>query len=50
VLVVVLIGVFDLRSTADVVHARLPYIFLLYIAAALAWYGTRRKAMHAMEA
>lgn len=45
VLVVVLITVYDLRSTADVAHARLPYIFLLYLAAALAWYVTRRKTM-----
>jgi amino acid transporter len=43
VLVVVLIAVFDLRSTADVAHARLPYIYLLYIAAGLAWYAARRK-------
>jgi amino acid transporter len=43
VLVVILIAVFDLRSTADVAHARLPYIYLIYIAAGLAWYGVRRK-------
>ena len=43
VLVVILIAVFDLRSTADVAHARLPYIYLLYIAAGLAWYAVRRK-------
>ncbi|HMG86616.1 MAG TPA: APC family permease [Terracidiphilus sp.] len=43
VLVVILIAVFDLRSTADVAHARLPYIYLLYIAAGLAWYTVRRK-------
>jgi amino acid transporter len=43
VLVVVLIAVFDLRSTADDAHLRLPYIYLFYIVAALAWYGTRRK-------
>jgi len=42
VLVVVLIAVFDLRSTADIAHARLPYIFLLYIAVGLAWYAVRR--------
>jgi len=42
VLVVILMAVFDLRSTTDVVHARLPYIYLVYIAAGLAWYGIRR--------
>jgi hypothetical protein len=42
-LVVILIAVFDLRSTADVAHARLPYIYLLYITAGLAWYAVRRK-------
>jgi amino acid transporter len=43
VLVVGLIAVFDLRSTTDVAHARLPYIYLIYIAAGLAWYAARRK-------
>lgn len=43
VLVVILIAVFDLRSTADIAHARLPYIYLVYIAAGLAWYAARRK-------
>ncbi len=43
--VIVLIGVFDLRSTTDAAHARLPYIYLFYIASGLAWYGARRKAM-----
>jgi hypothetical protein len=38
-----LIAVFDLRSTTDVAHARLPYIYLIYIAAGLAWYAARRK-------
>lgn len=42
-LVVVLIAVYDLRSTADAAHARLPYIYLVYIAAGLAWYAARRK-------
>ena len=45
VLVVVLIGVYDLRSTADAAHARLPYIYLAYIAAGLAWYMVRRRSM-----
>lgn len=44
-LVVVLIAVYDLRSTADAAHARLPYIYLVYIAVELAWFGVRRRAM-----
>ncbi len=43
VLVVILIAVFDLRSTADIAHARLPYIFLIYIAGGFVWYAVRRK-------
>ena len=43
VLVIIMIAVFDLRSTADVAHARLPYIYLLYISTGLAWYAARRK-------
>ncbi len=43
VLVVILIAIFDLRSTADIAHARLPYIYLIYIAAGLAWYAVRHK-------
>lgn len=50
VLVVVLILMFDLRSTADDVHARLPYIYLLYIAAGLGWYAARRKSMLELNA
>jgi amino acid transporter len=42
-LVVVLIAVYDLRSTADAAHARLPYIYMVYIACGLAWYAARRK-------
>lgn len=43
VLVLVLIAVFDLRSTADELHARIPWIYLAYIAAGIAWYTIRRK-------
>ena len=43
ILVVVLIAVFDLRSTADIAHARLPYIYVIYIAAGLAWYAARKR-------
>jgi amino acid transporter len=44
VLVMILIVVFDIRSAADASHARLPWIYLGYIAAGLAWYGIRRRA------
>jgi amino acid transporter len=37
VLGLVLIAVFDLRSTADALHARIPWIFLAYLAAGIAW-------------
>lgn len=43
VAVMVLIAVFDLRSTADVVHARIPYIYFGYIAAGITVYLLRRK-------
>lgn len=43
VLVLVLIAVFDLRSTADTLHARIPWIYLGYIAAGSAWYALQRK-------
>jgi amino acid transporter len=43
VLVLVLIAVFDLRSTADVLHARIPWIYLGYIAVGMVWYAIRRK-------
>jgi amino acid transporter len=42
VVVLILIAVFDLRSTADAVHARIPYIYLAYIVAGIAWYALRR--------
>lgn len=45
VLVVVMIAVYDLRSTADAAHARLPYQYLGYLAGGLAWYMFRRKSM-----
>jgi amino acid transporter len=44
VLVLILIGVFDLRSSADAIHARIPYLYLAYIAAGIAWYALRRKS------
>jgi amino acid transporter len=38
VLAVVVIAVLDVRSTADPVHARIPYLYLAYIAAGIGWY------------
>lgn len=43
VAVILLIAIFDLNSASDAAHARIPYLYLVYIAAGLAWYGTRRK-------
>jgi amino acid transporter len=48
--VVILIGVFDIRSTTDAAHARLPYIFLLYSMAGLAWCAARRKSRRTRKA
>lgn len=42
VAIVILIAIFDLNSAADTVHARIPYLYLVYIAAGLGWYGVRR--------
>jgi amino acid transporter len=42
VAIVVLIAIFDLNSASDTVHARIPYLYLVYIAAGLGWYGIRR--------
>ena len=39
-----LIVIFDLRSATDVRHALIPWIYLGYIAAGLAWHGLRRKS------
>ena len=43
IVVMILIAVFDIRSASDSVHARIPYIYLGYIAAGTAWYALRRK-------
>lgn len=43
VIAVLLIAIFDVRSTSDVVHARIPYIYLAYIAAGVGWFAIRRK-------
>jgi len=43
VVVMILIVIFDLRSATDATHARIPWIYLAYIAAGLAWYFLRRR-------
>jgi amino acid transporter len=43
VVVMILIVIFDLRSATDAIHARIPWIYLAYIAFGLAWYFLRRK-------
>lgn len=42
VVVMILIGLFDLRSATDATHARIPWIYLAYICFGLAWYFLRR--------
>ncbi len=42
VAIVILIAIFDLDSATDAVHARIPYLYLAYIAAGLGWYWVRR--------
>lgn len=42
VVVMILIAVFDLRSSSDPAHSRIPYIYLGYIATGIAWYFVRR--------
>jgi amino acid transporter len=50
VVVIILIAVFDLRSSADQAHARIPYIYLAYILTGLAIYLMRRnKAVSTSE-
>ncbi len=43
VVVIFLITVYDLRSSTDPAHARIPYIYLAYIVAGLSVYFLRRK-------
>ncbi len=43
VIVMILIAIFDLRSSTDPIHARIPYIYLGYIIAGIAVYLLRRK-------
>jgi amino acid transporter len=43
VVVLILIAIFDLQSTSDQIHARIPYIYLGYIAIGIGWFAVRRK-------
>ena len=43
VVVMILILVFDLTSASDPAHARIPYIYLAYLAVGIAWYLVKRK-------
>jgi len=45
VLVMILIVIFDIQSATDANHARIPWIYLAYIAAGLALYFVRRKGV-----
>ena len=44
-LLMILIVIFDLQATPDRAHARLPYLYLAYLAAGLVWYALRRRHM-----
>jgi amino acid transporter len=48
VVVMLLIVLFDLRSASDETHARIPWIYLGYIAAGLALYFLRRQKIEAL--
>jgi amino acid transporter len=43
VIAMILIGAFDVRSSSDPAHARIPWIYLAYIIAGIAVYLLRRK-------
>lgn len=43
VIVMILIVIFDLRSASDAIHTRIPWIYLGYISAGVAWYALSRK-------
>ena len=43
VAVILIITIFDLNSAEDIVHKRIPYLYLAYITAGLAWYALRRR-------
>jgi len=46
VLVVIVVVVFDLQSAADVNHARIPWIYLGYLAVGLVWSWLSRTALN----
>jgi amino acid transporter len=50
VVVLLMIAIFDLRSTADAIHARIPYIYLGYIGLGIGWYAVRRRKPVPIEA
>jgi amino acid transporter len=43
VVVMILIVIYDLKSASDLSHARIPWIYLAYVAAGVLWYLLRRK-------
>jgi amino acid transporter len=43
IVVMILIVIYDLKSASDASHARIPWIYLAYIAAGVLWYLARRK-------
>jgi amino acid transporter len=43
VIVIILIAIFDVRSSSDPAHTRIPYIYLAYIASGMAVHFVRRK-------
>ena len=49
VAVMILIVIFDLQSAPDANHARIPWIYLGYIAAGVAWYALRRNKAVALS-
>jgi amino acid transporter len=44
-LVMILIVIFDIQSATDANHARIPWVYLAYIAAGLALYFFRRRVV-----
>jgi amino acid transporter len=46
VLVLVVVVIFDLQSASDVNHARIPWIYLAYLAAGLVWFWLSRAILN----
>jgi hypothetical protein len=38
----ILIVIYDLFSATDPAHARIPYIYIIYLVAGIAWYKLKR--------